>query len=165
MYTFRLKIRSGKNDFQSEKNQEIQEQTMMRKIDCCVCLDNNVCHYTQEDIKTKCEHPVCKNCYFQLQNSECPLCRTDIYSIYIDVKKAIFNILNVRYEKLLGDINYSNLLFDMWGYEFIIILRRRREHPRMKRPRYEIEKYFYLMNRYIEKDIKIDLKVCPQICK
>ena len=137
----------------------------MGKIDCCVCFDENVCHYTDEDIKSKCIHPVCRNCYFQLPKEECPVCRTEISNLVMDIKKAIFNILNVRYENLFGDIKYSNILFDVLGYDFLIILRRRREHPRMKLPRYEIEKYFYLMNRYIEKDIQIDLKVCPQICK
>jgi len=136
----------------------------MGKIDCCICLDENVCHYTDEDIKTKCIHPVCKNCYFQLPKEECPLCRKGMSSLIMDIKKAIFNILNVRYEKLIR-INYVNVLFDIWGYEFLIILRRRREHARMKRPRYEIEQFFYLMNTYIEKDIQIELKVCPQICE
>lgn len=72
----------------------------MRKIDCCICLEDNVCHYTQEEIETKCEHPVCKNCYFQLPQSECPLCRISISSLLLDIKKAIFHVINVRYEKL-----------------------------------------------------------------
>ena len=75
----------------------------MRKIDCCICLEDNVCHYTQEEMKTKCEHPVCKNCYFQLpQCPECPLCRMSIYSLLLDIKKAIFRVINVRYEKLFS---------------------------------------------------------------
>ena len=165
MCTFKLKIRSAKkNDFSNKKK---CKKIKMRKIDCCICLDENVCHYTDEDIKSKCEHPVCKNCYFQLPKEECPLCRTEIRSLIMDIKKAIYHVLNVRYEKLFGDdVSYVNILFvDTWGYDFIIILRRRRPHPRMKRPRYEIEQYYYLENRFIEKDIHMKQKVSPQICK
>lgn len=128
---------------------------MMRKIDCCVCLDENVYHYTQEDIQSKCEHPVCKNCYYQLTNSECPLCRTEISSLLLNVKKAIYHVLNVRYDDLV-EYEYFNLFFDFYVYEFVVVFN--------DYYYYEQKEFDYLHNKHIETDIQIEQKVCTQIC-
>ena len=139
----------------------------MRTINCCVCLEDNVCHYTQEEIETKCEHPVCKNCYFQLNQPECPVCRTNIHSLFMDIKKAIFNVLNVRYENFLGDIEYSDILFGYFGIDILIIIK---DDPVFeysylyKSLKREMEKYYYLHEKQIENNINIEQKVCDLIC-
>ena len=141
----------------------------MRNIDCCVCLDENIIHYTQEDIKTKCKHPVCRNCYFQLTKLECPICGTCISSLFLDIQKAIFNILTVRYEKLYGDIDYINILFDyLDGYNLVIIKDDDTTFEYSyyyKNAKKEIEKYYYLHSKHIEKNIQIEQKVCGYICE
>lgn len=142
---------------------------MMRNTDCCVCLDENMIHYTQEDIQTTCKHPVCKNCYFQLTKQECPICGTCISSLFLDIQKAIFNILTVRYEKLYGDIDYINILFDyLDGYTLVIIKDDDTTFEYSyyyKNAKKEIEKYYYLHGKHIENNIKIEQKVCGHICE
>jgi len=140
----------------------------MRNIDCCICLDENVLHYTQEDIKTTCRHPVCKNCYFQLTKQECPICAMHISSLFLDIQKAIFNIINVRYEKLYGDIDYINILFDYFGDDYALVIIKDDTYFEYyyKNSRKEIiDQYYYLHNKHIEKDIKIEQKVCGCICE
>lgn len=139
----------------------------MRNIDCCVCLDDNVLHYTQEEIKTTCRHPVCKNCYFQLIKQECPICGIHISSLFLDIQKAIFNIINVRYEKLYGDIDYINILFDYFdGHALLIIKDDNYFEYYYKNSKKEIiDQYYYLHSKHIEKDIKIEQKVCECICE
>ena len=139
----------------------------MRTINCCVCLEDNVYHYTQEDIESKCEHPLCKNCYFQLNQQECPLCRIPISSLLLDIKKAIFHILNVRYEKLFGDVEYINILFGYFGIDILLIIKDSPVYEYSyiyKSQREEMDKYYYLHNKNIEKNINIEQKVCPHIC-
>lgn len=189
----------------------------MRNINCCVCLEDNVCHYTQEEMKAKCEHPVCKTCYFQLNQSECPLCRVSISSLLLDIQKAIFHVLNVRYEKLFSgfehilynvtirrvgnnyfhyiengfrnyqfrnyhaindfeynydrvfinddsdidddytDDDYTDDGFDDVEYEYTYSY----WFANNKR---EIDQYYYLHDKHIEKNINIEEKFCSQIC-
>jgi hypothetical protein len=126
----------------------------MRLIDCCVCLEENVSHYNQEkDIiiqKSTCKHPVCKNCYFLLVKVECPLCRISIRNLLLDIKKAIFHILHIRYEKLLGDIKYIDIIF---GYNDIFIVEPTFEYCFMyKNAIKDIAKFYYLHNKPYKKN-------------
>ena len=44
------------------------------KLDkCCVCYDVNT-------IYTKCDHNLCRKCYYKIDNKKCPVCRTSIKS-------------------------------------------------------------------------------------
>jgi hypothetical protein len=44
------------------------------KIDkCCVCYDVNLLY-------TKCDHNLCRICYYKNENRKCPVCRTNIKS-------------------------------------------------------------------------------------
>jgi hypothetical protein len=127
-----------------------------------------VLHYTQEEIKTKCRHPVCKNCYFQLIKQECPICGMHISSLFLDIQKAIFNIINVRYEKLYGDIDYINILFDYFDDDYALIIIKDDnyfEYYYKNSKKEIIDQYYYLHSKHIEKDIKIEQKVCECICE
>ena len=74
-------------------------------IDCCICYETAK-KYTQAPSDTKCQHPVCMDCFKQLLEKECyengkkipcPLCRADIESPEIEIASAIDQIENVTY--------------------------------------------------------------------
>jgi hypothetical protein len=136
----------------------------MRFTNCCVCLDDNIEHYTQEVITTKCSHPICKNCYTQLIISECPLCRIPIYSLLVDIEKAIHNILFVRYEKFLNDIEYHDLIFlnGNWG---VLIITKIKEYVFLYQSKIiYMMKYYYLHYKAINSNIILNQKFCSNIC-
>jgi hypothetical protein len=39
--------------------------------ECCVCYENTI-------FKTKCGHSLCYDCFFKLENKNCPMCREKI---------------------------------------------------------------------------------------
>jgi hypothetical protein len=136
----------------------------MRSIDCCVCLEDNVEHYTHEFIITKCNHPICKNCYLQLIISECPLCRIRIYSLLADIEKAIYNVLFVRYEKFLNDIEYYDLIF-LYGNWGVLIITKTKEYVFLYRSKMiYMMTYYYLHCKPIKSNIIVNQKVCSSIC-
>ena len=136
----------------------------MRNIDCCVCLEDNVEHYTQDFMLTKCNHPVCKDCYMQLIISECPLCRIPIYSLLVDIEKAIYNVLFVRYKTFLNDIEYYDLIFlhGNWG---VLVITKTKEYVFLYRSKmvYMLT-YYYLHCKPINSNIILKQKLCSNIC-
>jgi hypothetical protein len=190
----------------------------MRNINCCVCLEDNVCHYTQEEeMKTKCEHPVCRTCYFQLPQAECPLCRMSISSLLLDIQKAIFHVSNVRYEELFRGFEYIlyNVTIRRVGNNYFHYIENSFNNNRFSNyhaindfeynydrvfinddsntdddyadddytddgfddieydrsysywfanNKREIEQYYYLHDKHIEKNINIEEQVCAHIC-
>eukprot|EP00929_Paragymnodinium_shiwhaense_P052374 TRINITY_DN2623_c0_g1_i1.p1 TRINITY_DN2623_c0_g1~~TRINITY_DN2623_c0_g1_i1.p1 ORF type:complete len:132 (+),score=10.53 TRINITY_DN2623_c0_g1_i1:143-538(+) len=41
---------------------------------CCVCMEAN-------EVMTSCGHSLCTDCYLQIRNSTCPLCRAELPDI------------------------------------------------------------------------------------
>jgi len=77
-------------------------------IECCICYETSD-KYTQQPCETKCEHPVCVDCFKQMIEKECyekhkkipcPICRTEIESPEIEIAAAIFQVENVTYESI-----------------------------------------------------------------
>ena len=80
----------------------------MSFIECCVCFENDK-RYTQVKSDSKCQHPVCVNCFKEMIDKECfkgrkkipcPLCTVDIESPEIELASAIDHIENVSYERI-----------------------------------------------------------------
>ena len=69
----------------------------MKKVDCCICLNNNLQHYSDCRIETICKHPVCIDCFKKLSSLQllCPLCRVPIQKLekYSNVFILLFEIL------------------------------------------------------------------------
>ena len=132
----------------------------MRTIDCCVCLEDNVDHYTQDFMLTKCKHPICKDCYTQLIISKCPLCRIPIYSLLVDIEKAIYNVLFVRYEKFLNNIEYYDLIF-LYGNWGVLVITKIKEYIFIL----YISKMIYMMTYYYLhcKPINSNKKICSNM--
>ena len=132
----------------------------MRNIDCCVCLEDNVLYYTQDFMLTKCKHPVCKECYIQLIISKCPLCRIPIYSLLVDIEKAIYNVLFVRYEKFLNNIEYYDLIF-LYGNWGVLVITKIKEYIFIL----YISKMIYMMTYYYLhcKPINSNKKICSNM--
>ena len=137
----------------------------MRNIDCCVCLEDNVVHYTQDFMLTKCKHPVCKECYTQLLCNECPLCRIPIYSLLVDIEKAIYNILFVRYKTFLNDIEYYDLIFLYGNWGVLVITKNEFEYVFSYRSKMiYMMTYYYLHCKPINSNIILNQKLCSNIC-
>ena len=132
----------------------------MRTIDCCVCLEDNVDHYTQDFMLTKCKHPICKDCYTQLIISKCPLCRIPIYSLLVDIEKAIYNVLFVRYETFLKDVEYHDLIFLYGNWGVLVITKNDFEYVFSYR-----SKMIYMMTYYYLhcKPINSNKKICSNM--
>ena len=137
----------------------------MRTIDCCVCLEDNVDHYTQDFMLTKCKHPICKDCYTQLIISKCPLCRIPIYSLLVDIEKAIYNVLFVRYETFLKDVEYHDLIFLYGNWGVLVITKNDFEYVFSYRSKMiYMMTYYYLHCKPINSNIILNQKNCCNIC-
>lgn len=146
----------------------------MRKIDCCICLEDNVCHYTQEEMKTKCEHPVCETCYFQLpQCPECPLCRMSIssFSFFIGANYLIEYSDDSRSYKAINafEYDYDRVFINDDGYTDESYTDDEIEYDNLysysfSNKKREMDQYYYLHEKHIENNINIEQKVCDLIC-
>ena len=121
-------------------------------VNCCICLDEDQINYTQEQVKTICKHPVCIECYKLLiektdidscEKSKCPLCRAYIYSVTVDIDKAIFSINNIKYECIVDIAKeiVDDIIFDDDEMYIIRYIDEVYVHNTKKQ---EINKYKYL---------------------
>lgn len=51
---------------------------MNQEKECCVCYEN---FQTNQCSELSCDHIVCQECYNQLRNNNCPLCRTPFRNV------------------------------------------------------------------------------------
>ncbi len=126
--------------------------------DCCICLETSK-KYTQEKNTSKCEHPVCEQCFKEMIEKECfqgkkkipcPLCRVEIESIEIELSSAISHIENVTYECIFDptyDVCDEMIFLD----EEIIFVTYEDVEPDKISKKNEIKKFNY-MNKIIPKN-------------
>ena len=110
--------------------------------DCCVCLEFAV-KYTSDVSESKCPHPVCADCYKQLDAKLCPLCRVPIKSLRLDIESAIYNITNFENVCILdyGE-KVDEIIFDDYTDE-IYFINYEMEHFKPLSKRMEIKQYYY----------------------
>jgi hypothetical protein len=127
-------------------------------IDCCICLDISI-KYTQVPNSSKCEHPVCVDCFKQLLEKECyengkkipcPLCRAEIESPEIEISSAIEQVENVTYGCIYDPAIHTCdeiIFFD----EDIIFINYEYDEVEKTSRRNQVRKFNY-MNRIIPKN-------------
>ena len=97
-----IKIKINKN----EKEYECD------KIECCICLNDNI--EREKIITTKCKHEYCNVCIVRwCENKEnnpitCPICRTKISELYVNNKSMINEIKKELYKEEMIDDNKLN---------------------------------------------------------
>lgn len=127
-------------------------------IECCICYEKSE-KYTQQPSKTKCEHPVCVDCFKQMIEKECyeehkkipcPICRTEIESPEIEIATAINQIENVTYE-CIYDPTVDQCDEIIFLYDDIIFVKYEYDEPDKINKRNQLRKFNY-MNKIVPKN-------------
>jgi hypothetical protein len=66
-------------------------------LNCCICMESKENH---EICQLNCQHKFCSECIVTLvnrnrNNSECPLCRTQIDTITVQTDDDLYNLINI----------------------------------------------------------------------
>ena len=66
-------------------------------LNCCICMESKENH---EICQLNCQHKFCSECIVTLvnrnrNNSECPLCRTQINTITVQTDDDLYNLINI----------------------------------------------------------------------
>jgi hypothetical protein len=66
-------------------------------LNCCICMESKENH---EICQLNCQHKFCSECIVTLvnrnrNNSECPLCRTQIDTITVQTDDHLYNLINI----------------------------------------------------------------------
>ena len=130
-------------------------------IECCVCYDTAK-KYTKIPSETKCEHPVCTDCFKQLlfkhcyedgKKIPCPLCRFPIESPELEVSSAIERIENLTYE-CIYDPSIDNCDEIIFLEDDIVFINYEYEEIEKTSKRNRLRKFNY-MNKIVPKNRNI----------